>query len=142
MPENVKRLLWSQNHCLVAAGCLASNEAHRICFFGPGNQPVTLPVLKDQTHHSSDLVERGICEILFLLQSLQPLLDFERLKTQCCPFSPPVEAAVLENPLISGNRSVGFWIGGFGLLAQFVSHKVLGEVSKRHASFEIWSVEL
>jgi hypothetical protein len=28
--ENIKRLLWSQNHRFVAAGRLATNEPHRL----------------------------------------------------------------------------------------------------------------
>jgi len=43
---------------------------------------VPLPVLEDQTHHPSYLVERGIGQILFLLQSLQPLLDVTRAKSK------------------------------------------------------------
>src|ERR1039458_9195315 len=73
MHENIKGLLWSQNHRLVAAGRLAANETHGVCFLSSGNQPMALPVLEDQTHHPSYLVECGICEIFLLLQSLQPL---------------------------------------------------------------------
>jgi len=65
---------------------------------------VALPVLKDQTHYSSYLVECGICQPFVPLQGLQPLLDFERLKTEGCPFAPPVDAAVLEYAFVPCNR--------------------------------------
>jgi hypothetical protein len=82
--ENIKRLLWSQNHPLISTGRLAANKPHEVCFLRSGNQPVALPVLVDQTHHSSYLVERRIRQILHPL-----LAEFMQAWKNTTSFSQP-----------------------------------------------------
>src|SRR5213594_3748862 len=49
MHEDIEGLFGRENHGLIAAGRLATNESHRVSFLSSGNQPVALPVLKDKT---------------------------------------------------------------------------------------------
>jgi hypothetical protein len=52
------------------------------------DQPVPHPAFVDQRYHSPHLVHRGILLPLFILYSLQPLLDLQRLDTKRNPLTP------------------------------------------------------
>src|SRR3984893_13695053 len=111
------RLCRGENHCFVTAGGLATDKAHRVRLLVSRDEPVSLAMPVHQRHDAAHSVERWICKILFLLQSFQPLFNFQRPGTKCDSVTPSWEQSVPEDSLVSFNCRVCLWVDGFRVLA-------------------------
>jgi hypothetical protein len=84
----------------------------------------------DQRHDTSQSVESWIFKLFFLLQSRQPLLDFERFYTQREFAALFREQAVSEDAVVTFDCGMRLWLDRFCSLDQFVLCIVQYEVAK------------
>ena len=115
--ENPEALFRCDDLRLVFRLSLHPDKLHGVGFPGARNQPIGLPVLKDQVHHTADLVHRGVLQVLHPLAGLQPLHDLERLNFQRGTISPARNQAVVQDLKVAFYGGVRLLVVRFGKLA-------------------------
>jgi hypothetical protein len=74
-------------------------------------------VLKDQVHHTADLVYGRVFKVLHSLAGFQPLHDLQRFNLQRCTISPARNQSIVQDLKIAFYGGVGLLVVRFGKFA-------------------------
>jgi len=88
---------------------LHANKLHGIGFLGARNQPVGLPVLVDQVHHTANFVHGRVLKVLLSLAGLQPL-HVQWLNFQGGDFTPARDQAIVQDLKVAFHGCVGLLV--------------------------------
>src|SRR6266849_2930726 len=90
-------LLWCEDYCLIVTSGLAADPFHRIGILSARDQPVSLRVLVDACHYRTHFGTGWIGKFEFRMERFQPLLDVQRLDTNCDVSTPSCYQEVIHD---------------------------------------------
>jgi hypothetical protein len=115
--ENLEALFRCDDLRLVLGLSFDPDKLHGVGFPGARNQAIGLRVLKDQVHHTADLIHGRVLKVLHALAGFQPLHDLQRLNLQRGTISPARNESIVQDLKVAFNSGVGLLIIRFGEFA-------------------------